>query len=436
MLLSLLLGSAALPAMPALAQPSPAAPSISREQVTTAVRELERLIRQHYVTGAMREPIAARLRRGLDTGRYYVADPREVAQLITQDLRDVTSDGHLGVDWDPQGFARLQTPDNAAWTAARQRDARVSNHGLTETRMLDGNVRYLRISRFHWVPDETGAAYEAAMRFLRGGDAIIIDVRGNGGGSSSAVRYAISHFMPGVDEQLLMTFSDDERRPDQSRVLGYLPAGRIIGRPIFVLVDSSTNSAAEEFVYHFDQFRLGTLVGERTRGAANNNRFFPVSPGFTASISYFRPIHSVSGGNWDGAGITPHLASTGALALEAAHAAALEKLASSASGDARIGYEWLVPPARARLSPLQLSASELQRYEGTFGNRNLRLEGGKLVYRGPGRPPLALIPLTSNLFAFPDTDQIRVGFELENGRAKTLRLLLAEGGSRDFPRSD
>ena len=33
------------------------------------------------------------------------------------------------------------------------------------------------------------------MAFLAGGDAVIIDVRPNGGGSPDAVRYAVSHFI-------------------------------------------------------------------------------------------------------------------------------------------------------------------------------------------------------------------------------------------------
>ena len=93
--------------------------------------------------------------------------------------------------------------------------------------VLDGNVRYLRIRSFHWQPDATGAAYDSAMRFLRDGDAVIVDLRGNGGGSTSAVRYAISHFMPASPERLMMTFQGDDGAPDQSRVLGHLPAGRV-----------------------------------------------------------------------------------------------------------------------------------------------------------------------------------------------------------------
>ncbi|MBL7537684.1 S41 family peptidase, partial [Escherichia coli] len=76
-----------------------------------------------------------------------------------------------------------------------ERRARRDNQGLGETRILPGNIRYLRITAFEWVQDQTGVAYDAAMRFLRDGDAIVIDLRGNGGGSHAAVRYLLSHFM-------------------------------------------------------------------------------------------------------------------------------------------------------------------------------------------------------------------------------------------------
>jgi hypothetical protein len=426
----------------AQAQPAPGGPqqrtqvaSVSRQQLAQVLSEIEQLIRTRYVVEEKREPIIRRLRQSRDAGRYSVTAPGQLAELITADLKAASGDGHLSVGYDPAGAERLRSPSGVDFVTARRREALALNHGLTETRLLPGNVRYLKIARFDWVPDRTGAAYDDAMRFLSGGDAVIVDVRGNSGGSASAVRYAVSHFLDGEDEPLLMTFSDDEGRPDQSRVLGHLPAGRITGRPVYVLTDGLAASAAEEFAYHIQQFKAGKLVGAKTAGAANNNRFFPVSHGFIASISYFQPVHALSRSNWEGTGVSPDIPSDAGRALESAHVAALEALAGRAAGDARARYEWMLPFARGRLHPPVLSADELRRYEGRFGRRSLRVEDGALVHYAPGLPPLRLVPLSEHVFAFPDTQDLRLEFEVENGRAKAIHVRGNDGGSRTIART-
>ena len=62
------------------------------------------------------------------------------------------------------------------------------------------------------------------MRFLRGGDAVIIDLRRNGGGSPDAVQYLVSHFLE--PNRPLVTFY---MRRQPGRHVG--DAGRASGRP-------------------------------------------------------------------------------------------------------------------------------------------------------------------------------------------------------------
>src|SRR3546814_9047052 len=97
--------------------------------------------------------------------------------------------------------------------------------------------------------------------------------------------------------QLLISFVEAGKEPEQSFTLGELPAGRMIGKPLYVLIDGGVGSAAEEFAYSVQQFGLGRLVGETTAGGANVNSFVPIPPGFLLSVSVGRPVHPVSGGN-------------------------------------------------------------------------------------------------------------------------------------------
>src|SRR3546814_20392260 len=109
------------------------------------------------------------------------------------------------------------------------------------------------------------------MRVLEGGDAVIIDARGNGGGSHDAVRYVLSHFMP--RGQLLISFVEAGKEPEQSFTLGELPAGRRIGKPLYVLIDGGVGSGAQEFDYSVRAVGLGLRGGEQTVGGDTMNTF-------------------------------------------------------------------------------------------------------------------------------------------------------------------
>lgn len=370
--------------------------------------------------------INERLTGALKAGRYDVDGPVDLAERVTDDLRAASGDGHLYLRYDPAQFAAArQAGGTGAGTGsdelnAYQRKLAVrEHHGLTDLHILPGNIRYLRISQFYWVKDETGAAYDAAMRFLRDGDAAIIDLRGNPGGEHPGVRYLISHFL-GADT-LELTFLEGTHPPVQSRTLDHLPAGRLNGKPLYVLIDGRTGSAAEAFAYDVQQFKVGDLVGATTAGAANNNKLVPIAPYFMLSVSYGRPVHSVSNANWEGVGVAPTVAAAPAQALEVAESLALARLASTpnAAPEALAEYTWARVAIDARLYPVVVPPARLRALAGRYGEISIALRDGSLWMARGGRPARRLIPLTTgDLFAVEDADRLRVQF-----RAKTLELL-------------
>jgi hypothetical protein len=285
-----------------------------------------------YVLPDRRPALRKALRAAQAKGRYDTPDPLVFAERLSEDMRRAANDGHLYLRWDPDQFAAAKQPgageDDEALAAVWDARFRAANYGLTEQRILKGNIRYLKISMFGWVNDEAGGAYDGAMKFLKGGDAVIIDLRGNGGGSHDAVRYGLSHFM--APDKLLITFLEAGKDPYPSWTLTHLPAGRMIGKPLYVLIDGKAASAAEEFAYSVQQFKLGTLVGQTTAGGAHNNRFVPIAPGFMLSVSYGRPVHPVSGGNWEAVGVKPDVEVPADQALERAQTLAREALAAAA----------------------------------------------------------------------------------------------------------
>ncbi len=403
-----------------------APPRIASAVRDSALAAIAATIRESYVFPEKRAGIVERLEQARRAGRYRSEDPGLLAQRVTDDLSAASGDGHLYLLHDPAQYAAARRTGRGAepggedletyWRRLALRD----HHGLTEMRLLPGNLRYLKIGGFHWVRDETGAAYDAAMRFLKGGDAVIIDLRGNGGGSHAAVQYLVSHFLGG--DTLEMTFLQGAEPPSQSRTLEHLPAGRLTGKPLYVLIDGGVASAGEAFAYDVQQFKLGELVGATTAGGANNNKLVPIPPYFMLSVSYGRPVHPVSQTNWEGTGVEPSVPAAPEQALEVAEALALNRLAKTrgATPEDLADYAWARVGVQARLRPVSVSPAWLKARAGRYGEIDLAFRDGGLWLGRKNRPARRLSPLTrEGLFAVESSSALRVRFTAEG--LETLR---------------
>jgi hypothetical protein len=407
---------------PATAQQAIPAPVDER----ALVREISRLVRDVYVVPEKRPRVVARLEQALAAGRYSSEDPHELVKLISDDMRESSGDGHMYLLHDPAQAAELARPPSAAqgddyWA----RRAAKTNHGVTELKILDGNVRYMNLGGFFWIDGgRSKAALDDAMQFLSGGDAIIIDLRSTPGGSPEAVNYVTSHFVePGKH---LIDFQMRDGTTASRAQTGELPAGRLNGKPLYVLTSRNTGSAAEEFAYHVANFRFGELVGQPTAGAAHRNGLFPAGQGFVASVSEGRPIHPVTKGNWEGTGVAPTLTTEAPAALETAHLRALERLAA-AEGPERQRLAFLAQSKRARLTPAALSAPA-QAYAGRFGERTIAVENGALTYQRQGGPKSRLLPIGGDRFALESDPAVHILLRMEGGRAAALEVLRDDGG--------
>jgi hypothetical protein len=398
------------------------------------VSELQRLIRTHYVFPEKREQIASALERSYRAGRYRVGGIEAFSKAVNEDLAKASHDKHLSIEFNPQEFAektaQRERSDYSGIIARIRRD----NHGYAEQKILPGNVRFVKVANFRWVPDESGRAVEDAVRFLRGGDAVILDLRGNSGGDPRAVQYLISHFFE-RDTELAGEFNGSTGEYMPLRTLSYLPAGRLTGKPLFVLMDGTTFSAGEEFAYEVLNYKLGELVGETTAGGANGSVRHPVAPGFIASIPYLRLVHPLTKTNWEGAGVPPHHKVSSAKALDHAMMLALTRLREKAPEAARREIDWALLATRAKHSPHRLTAHALAELVGTYGERQLFERNGELLYQRNDREPVRLLPLETDLFQMGEDESLRLRIVRSNGPVSAIELVTEEGVIASSPRS-
>jgi hypothetical protein len=433
---ALLLGLVSVLALsaPAVSQVAATPAPSPRAQVDAraAVQDIRRILRENYVLPEARRKFDAALAQGLASGRYDTGDPAVLVQRLNADLEAVAHDKHLGLEHDPAGAARLAAlptgagADDAPPTEDQIRAAVRRNHGIAELKLLPGNLRYMRYDGFVWAGPKTAEALDTAMRFLRDGEAAVIDLRGNGGGSPEAVQYLVSHFLE--PNRPIVTFYMRGDPADRLSTLASLPAGRMVGKPLYVLTSGHSASAAEEFIGHVAGFKLGEIIGETTAGAGFRNEFFAVAGGYVISVSVGRAVLASTGKDWEGVGIPPTTKVEEAKALEVAQARALRRLASTASPDSKRALEARAALLEAQLTPVAV-ALPLDQYAGTYGERVVIVENGRLVFRRASGPKLAMVAIGANEFAFVDDPATRITFKAA-GNAVTGFELVRSDGSR------
>ena len=397
--------------------PAPLPPLDAR----AVIAEVRRVLAERYVLPERRPALDAIFAQGLAAGRYDTNDPAVLTERINADLDTAGHDRHLNFRLDPGQAAilaagRQPQPDNSAY----ERQVRATNHGVTSLRVLPGNVRYMEYDGFQWIGPESAAALETAMRFLSGGDALIIDLRRNGGGSPQAVQYIISHFLP-AGRPLVTFYMNGNPSPDRLETLVEVPAGRMVGKPLYVLTSNGSASAAEEFIGHVGGYHIGELIGETSAGAGFRNELLPVQGRFVLSVSVGRAVLASTGRDWEAVGLAPTVPTPIAGALDVAQGLALRRLAASADGPERGRLEAMAEGVAARAEH-RSAALPLGAYAGTYGERTVGVTDGKLWMRRGTRAPLALVPLGGNIFTLDVDPAARLTFEVAGAFATAFAM--------------
>src|SRR4051812_39062050 len=290
--------------------------------IASTVDTLATTIRNAYFDPKVGADVDAALRRSLAAGRYAAAaDDQSLARLLTQDLYAVTHDKHLvaeaRLDIPAQRERSVEQADQTRATTVRR-----TNAGVRKTEILAGNVGYLDMTNF-FRPEEAGDAIATAMRALSQTDALIIDMRANGGGSPYTVALLASYFLePGIP--LWDITHRPPETPDHYSTVSV--AAHDAKKPVYVLTSRSTFSGGEGLAFILQERRRAEIVGEVTAGAANAGRPYRVNARFSVTIPNGQLKSAVGGGNWEGDGVTPDVKTPAADALKIAYARALRGL--------------------------------------------------------------------------------------------------------------
>lgn len=284
-----------------------------------------------YIFADVAEKMAAVLRARAADGAYdAIADPKGFAETLTHDLQEVSKDKHLRVVYNPDGIPERGGPPTPEDEAQFLADERRRNFGFERVERLDGNVGYIELRGFSDADEVTEAAVPA-MNFVAHTDALIFDLRRNGGGSPVTIRIISSYLFDKVVHlnDFYIRETDTTRQFFTSADVQGPRYGE--SRPVFVLTSSRTFSAAEEFTYNLKHLKRAIIVGETTGGGAHPGGMRRITDKFGIWLPNGRAINPITKTNWEGVGIEPDIKVEAGQALRAAHLAALRKIRETAT---------------------------------------------------------------------------------------------------------
>ncbi len=394
------------------------------DETINAARQLEIIdsitaaIDSFYVFPDVATRMIDRVREQYRNGEYReLTSAVAFAQALDRDMGEICKDGHFGVRWSPPGPDVYGNSDTLT-DVQRERildQRRYANFGFQKIERLPGNVGYLDLRGFNDA-SMAGPTAVAAMNFLAYSDAIIIDLRQNGGGSPSMIQLISSYFFE--EPTHLNTFYVRETDSlQQFWTSASVQGPRMTDVDLYILTSGYTYSAAEEFTYNMKNLERATIIGQTTGGGAHPvaDHYF-VSLNFSVRVPFGRAINPITGTNWEGTGVTPHIEVPVGQELQTAHLEALKKLSEKETEypEKKARIDWYLAGLQAKLKPAVVDDAVLKSYVGVYGPRNILFEDGKLYYQRTDRPKYLLIPISQTLFMLEDLDYFRLEVALDD----------------------
>ena len=303
-------------AIPGWAQtPTAAAQLLDQVEKRAVVDKAGELLTANYIFPDRAAEAKAKIDAALAAGDYdSIITPDAFATRLTADLQSVTHDKHMRVFPPPPS---AQPPAGAAGVPTIPR----MYAGFVRVDRLKGNIGYIKLQNFPAPAGPFSMTANQAFADLAGTDALIIDMRDNGGGSPDGVAYLCSFFFDPKTPVHINSFINRKSGTNEFSTKDFytrpVPTS-YLEKPVYLLTSKRTFSGGEEFVYDMQTEKRARLIGDTTGGGANPGGTRPLNSRFSIFIPNGRAVNPITKTNWEGTGVTPDAAMDEKLAFQAA----------------------------------------------------------------------------------------------------------------------
>lgn len=259
-----------------------------------AVSKIKSLIGEHYIINEKVKVICD----SLGKVSYKGLTPQDFVERINRQLQRHSQDKHLRLEHNSEYIRKVNGGVDVR--GDQHTRERATNFGFNKIEILEGNTGLLKLTYFADA-EHLEELIDGTFNFLKNTDQMIVDLRGNSGGSGGMLQKLVSVFLDERSVAVLKTRYKQntvQLKTDSVAVSSY-------HKPLYLLCDQNTFSAGEGFVMVLKNRKRATVIGETTAGAGNISGPYVVDENFIITIPVGVITDVLTGRGWEGTGVTP-----------------------------------------------------------------------------------------------------------------------------------
>lgn len=290
------------------------------------ILEIADKINEYYVFDDVANQLSKKLKSEIDLKTFDNLTDVEFAKSLSKYLTKNGNDLHFNVLYRPgkeekavdeKELLKKYDAINKQW-----------NYGFDKVMRLDGNIGYIEYTGFPEGNKSAQQILDATMNFVSNTNALIIDLRNNRGGDGKMVRLFLSYFF---NERIKLSeiYTRYNHKTEEKHTYKKVNGKKYLNKPVYLLVNNHTISAAEALAYNLQQNKIAKVIGDKTYGAANPVKVFFIGKKYQLFIPISVEKNVVTKTNWEHTGINVDEKVNSEKALIRAQIIALENLLNS-----------------------------------------------------------------------------------------------------------
>lgn len=260
-----------------------AQPEMSRKEANAIVDLLHEELRRAYLFPEKVNTIEIQLTALKASWSSDSIESNALIQGINSIMFKETGDQHLRFYYDLEKFNLFEKENTEVIDSAEKEIFRKVNFGVQKFEILAGNIAYLKLNKFQKFEDAQNVL-AAAIDMMSNADAVVLDLRNNGGGDGRTKEFLYSFFLieQQWDTRWKQEFFDWNQIEEFKKQRPH--TRRLENVPLCVLTGGGTFSAAEGFCYDLQFTQRAKIVGVKTKGGGHSGSSVALDKGFLVFI--------------------------------------------------------------------------------------------------------------------------------------------------------
>lgn len=349
----------------------------------TILENISKALCRYYVYSDKADSISNYLNGQFLSGKYErISNPCDFSSNITNELFKLTDDSQIkityNVEFEKSAFGTI-IPEKKL----NEKEAEKLNYYFNKAEVLPANIGYIKLDGFYRPTVLSRKKIQAGMQFISNTDALIIDLRDNTGGDETAAIEIESYFyykkkFTGRKYNKIKNKWDNIFVQNKKSITN----GLYLNMPIYILTSERTKSEAEALAYNLQIFKKATVIGDTTRGEANQVEKYCLGNGFIGIISYSRSENAITKTDWKYRGVIPEIFyDEENRLLETQNLIINKKLISEENERQQRILKYLSDDIKLKISPINIDTIQMQKYAGFYSEFEVAYENEALLIK-------------------------------------------------------